>query len=141
LYEEFQKFNISEVSHFRKLDQQRKVTSENKGSRSFNYTINKEGEASFDIACKQVHIIDSDGYGPPENWDKNFRPPWQESENRLYDSRKDHQQNNGGYPSRGRGRGQFQEKPLYYMFHEKDTDHRTRDCPIFLESKKKMAQK
>jgi hypothetical protein len=27
------------------------------------------------------------------------------------------------------------------MFHESDTDHRTRDCLIFLESKKKMTQK
>jgi hypothetical protein len=59
----------------------------------------------------------------------------------MYDSRRDNQQNRGGYPSRGRGRGRFQEKPLYCMFHEKDTDHRTRDCPIFLKSKKKMAQK
>jgi hypothetical protein len=57
----------------------------------------------------------------------------------VYDSRKDHQQNRGGYPSQGRGR--FQEKPLYCMFHEKDTNHRTRDYPIFLKSKKKMAQK
>jgi hypothetical protein len=27
------------------------------------------------------------------------------------------------------------------MFHEKDTDHRTWDCSIFLESKKKITQK
>jgi hypothetical protein len=27
------------------------------------------------------------------------------------------------------------------MFHERDTDHQTRNCPIFLESKKKMTQR
>jgi hypothetical protein len=59
----------------------------------------------------------------------------------MYDSRKDHQQNRGGYSNRGRGRGQNQEKPLYCMFHERDTAHRTRDFPIFLKSKKKMTQK
>jgi hypothetical protein len=59
----------------------------------------------------------------------------------MYDPRKDHQQNRGGYSNRGRGRGQNQEKPLYCMFHERDTAHRTRDFPIFLKSKKKMTQK
>jgi hypothetical protein len=129
------------VSHFRKLDQQTKVTSENEGSRPFKYTRNKEGVGSFNIVHKQVHGIDSNGSGPPENWDKNFRPLRSESKNRIFDSRKDHQQNRGGYPSRGRGIGRFQEKPLYCMFHEKDTVHRTRYYPIFLESKMKMAQK
>jgi hypothetical protein len=127
------------VSHFRKLDQQKKATSENEGSRPFKYTKNKEGAASFDIAHKQVHNIDSNGCGPLENWDKNFRHPRQESENKMYDSRKDHQQNRGSYPNQGRG--WFQEKPLYCMFHEKDTNHRRMGCPIFLELKKKMAQK
>jgi hypothetical protein len=28
-------------------------------------------------------------------------------------------------------------KGLYCMFHEKDTNHRTRDCPIFLESRRR----
>jgi hypothetical protein len=32
----------------------------------------------------------------------------------------------------------MQDMPLYCMFHERDTDHRTRDYPIFLESKKNM---
>jgi hypothetical protein len=27
------------------------------------------------------------------------------------------------------------------LYHERDMDHRTRNCPIFLESKKKMTQK
>jgi hypothetical protein len=27
------------------------------------------------------------------------------------------------------------------MYHERDTNHRTRDCPIFLESMKRMTQK
>jgi hypothetical protein len=141
MLEEFQKFSRLEVSHFRKMDQQRKVTSENEGSRPFKYIRNKERARSFDTTHKQVHSINSNGCRPPENWEKNFRPPRQESENRMYDSRRDNQQNREGYPSQGRGRGRFQEKPLYCMFHEKDTDHRTRDCPIFLESKKKMAQK
>jgi hypothetical protein len=141
LYKEFQKFSRSEVSHYRKLDQQRKVTSENKSSRSFKYSKGREGATCFDVAHKQVHNIDSDGCGPQENWDKYFRPPWQENESRPYEPRRDHQQSRGAYSSRGRGRGQYQDKPLYYMFHEKDTDHQTRDCPIFLESKKKMEQK
>jgi hypothetical protein len=36
---------------------------------------------------------------------------------------------------------QSQERPHYFMFHVKDTSHQTRDCPIFLESKKMMTQK
>jgi hypothetical protein len=63
------------------------------------------------------------------------------NESKPYASKWDHQQSRGAYPNRGRGRGQYQDKPLYCMFQEKDTDHRTRDCTIFLESKKKMAQK
>jgi hypothetical protein len=59
LYEEFQKFSRSEVSHFRKLDQQRKTTNENEGTRPFKYSEGKEGTTSFDTACKQVHSIDS----------------------------------------------------------------------------------
>jgi hypothetical protein len=46
LYEEFWKFSRSEVSHYHKLDQQRKVTNENEGSRPFKYSKGKEGATS-----------------------------------------------------------------------------------------------
>jgi hypothetical protein len=52
LYEEFQKFSRSEVSHFRKLHQQRKTTNENEGSRPFKYSKGKEGATSFNTARK-----------------------------------------------------------------------------------------
>jgi hypothetical protein len=89
----------------------------------------------------QVHSIDTDRCGPLENWEKNFRPLRPESERRTYDPRGDHSQTRGGYTNRGCGRGRTQGRPLYCMFHERDTDHRMRDCPIFLKSKKKMIQK
>jgi hypothetical protein len=74
------------------LDQQRKATSENESSRPFKYSKGKDDTPNFDASQKQVHSIDSDGCGPPKNWDKNFRSPRQESENRAYDPRRDHQQ-------------------------------------------------
>jgi hypothetical protein len=125
LYEEFRKFSRAEVLHFHKLGQQRKAANENKSSRPFKYSTSKEGTSSFDASHKQVHNIDSDGCGPPER-EKNFRPPRQESKNRVYDSGRDR------HPTRGGGRVRTQDRPLYCMFHERDTDHQTRNCPIFL---------
>jgi hypothetical protein len=67
LYEEFQKFSKAKVLHFRKLGQQRKAANENESSRPFKYNKGKEGAPTFDATHKQVHSIDSDGCGPPEN--------------------------------------------------------------------------
>jgi hypothetical protein len=58
-----------------KLDQQRKTTSKNESSSPFKYNKSKEGVTSFEPTLKHVHSIDSDGFGPQENWQKNFRPP------------------------------------------------------------------
>jgi hypothetical protein len=74
LYEEFRKFSRAEVLLFHKLGQQRKSANENENSRLFKYSKSKEGTSSFDTSHRQVHSIDSDGCGPPENWEKNFRP-------------------------------------------------------------------
>jgi hypothetical protein len=67
LYDEFRKFSIAEVLHFCKLGQQRKSTSEDKSSRLFKYSKGKEGTTCLDMPHRQVHNIDMDGYGPPQN--------------------------------------------------------------------------
>jgi hypothetical protein len=67
LYDNFRKFNRSEVLHFRKLDQQRKVPKDNEASRPTKYSKSRDSSMSFDNAHKQIHYIDSDGRGLPEN--------------------------------------------------------------------------
>jgi hypothetical protein len=68
LYEQFIKFSKSEVQHFRKLKQQRKVAKPDEAPRPC-YSDNQRNYP------KPVHSIDSDGCGAPENWEKNFRGP------------------------------------------------------------------
>jgi hypothetical protein len=48
----------------------------------------------------------------------------------------------GGPANRGcgNGRGPYIVKPLYHMYHGNETNHRTKDCLIFLKSKRKMEQ-
>jgi hypothetical protein len=113
---------------------------ENEGSRSTKYIKSRENTSNFDTTHKHVNSIDSDGCGPPENWEKKFRPPRLESESRTYTPRREYHPR-GGHSNRGRGRGRDQDRPLHCMFHERETDNQTSDCPIFLESKKKMSQK
>jgi hypothetical protein len=59
LYEEFAKFSKSEVLHFCKLEQQRKTPKHDETLRPPRYNDNQRRYH------KQVHSIDSDGYGPP----------------------------------------------------------------------------
>jgi hypothetical protein len=72
------------------MGQQRKTMNENKGSSPAKYSKSGENSPHSDTTHKQVHSIDSNGCGPPENWEKNFRPPRLESEIRTYTPRKDY---------------------------------------------------
>jgi hypothetical protein len=72
------------VLHVRKLGQQRKTINENEGSRPTKYTKSRGNTSNFDTTHKQATSIDSNGCGPPEIWEKNFRPPRLESESRTY---------------------------------------------------------
>jgi hypothetical protein len=69
LYEQFAKFSKSEDQHFRKLEQQRKTSKPYEASRP---PRNNDNQHSYP---RPVHNIDSDGYGPLENWEKKFWPP------------------------------------------------------------------
>jgi hypothetical protein len=79
LYKQFAKFSKMEVSYFHKLVQQRKAPKNDEASRPARYNDNQCGYP------KLVHNIDSDGCGPPEDWEKNFGPPPQERNQRAFD--------------------------------------------------------
>jgi hypothetical protein len=76
-----------------------------------------------------VHNIDSYGCESPENWEKNFGPLPQERNPRISDQRFTQYNQRGGTPNRGCGRGRdpYTFRPPYCMFHNSETNHRTKD--------------
>jgi hypothetical protein len=87
-----------------------------------------------------MHNIEGDG--PSENWEKNYGTTLHLTQERTSDQRFNQYNQRGGSASRdcGRGRGPYIVRPLYCIYHGSDTDHSTKDCPIYLELKKKMDQ-
>jgi hypothetical protein len=140
LYNNLWKFSKLEVLHFRKLDQQRKDPKGSEASRPTKYNKSREGTLSFDNATKQVHSTDSDGCGPLKNWEKIIDLAPQKQKQSFRHQKRVSPSHRWLYEP-GQGRGRSEDRPLYCMYHKRDTNQRTRDCPIFLESKKKMIQK
>jgi hypothetical protein len=62
------------VLHFRKVEQQRKAPKESEASKPARYNKGRPSTNNYDSISKHVNSIDSDGYGPPENWEKFFGP-------------------------------------------------------------------
>jgi hypothetical protein len=98
LYEQFTKFSKSEVQHFHKLKQQRKIAKPDEALRP-RYNDNQRSY------LKIVHNIDLVGGGPPENWEKNLGGPQQERNSSTFDQRPPQYNQRGGASNHGRGRG------------------------------------
>jgi hypothetical protein len=99
LYEQFAKFNKSEIQHFHKLEQQRKISRPHEAPRSHQNEIQRSYP-------KPVNSINSDGYGPPENWEKNYKTSSQQTQQRTTsDQRFNQYSQRDGSANRGCGRG------------------------------------
>jgi hypothetical protein len=77
LYDQFAKFSKSEVQHFRKLEQQRKVPKSDEAPK------NRYGDNQCNY-LRPVHSIGPDCDIPPENWSKNSTGPRQQRDPRTW---------------------------------------------------------
>jgi hypothetical protein len=133
LYEQFVKFSKLEVQHFHKLEHQRKNLRPDEAQSSPHFN---DSQPQYP---KPVHIIDFDGGGPPEIWEKNFGMPSQERIPRSFNQRSTQCNQRGDSQNRGRGRGRgrglYTFRPPYCMYHDSDTDHQTKVAQFSLSVK------
>jgi hypothetical protein len=98
LYEQFAKFS-SEIQHFCKLEQQRKISKPGEAPRP----CHSESQCSY---LKPMHNIDFDGCRPPENWEKNYGTLSQQtSQSTISDQRFNQYNQRGGSMNQGHGHG------------------------------------
>jgi hypothetical protein len=135
LYDQFVKFSKSEIQHFRKLEQQRKVAKPDESSRP-HYGNNHRNYP------KLVHNIGPDSDGASENWNKSYREPSHHSDSGTPNQRSPQSNQRGGASNRGRerGRGPYTPRLLYCIYHGNEINHHTKDCPIYIDTKRKMNQ-
>jgi hypothetical protein len=135
LYDQFANFSKVEVQHFRKLKQQRKVPKSDEAPRP-RYNDN---QCNYP---KPVHNIDSDSCGPPENWQKSYEESSQERSPNTFKQRSPQYNQRGKALKHGRGQGLslYTLRPLYYMYQGNKTNHHTKDCPIYINTKWKIHQ-
>jgi hypothetical protein len=80
LYDQFAKLSKSEIQHFHKLEQQRKVAKPNKAAR----TCYNNNHCNY---LKLVHNISSDGDGVSKSWNKDYKGPLQQIHSKTFDQR------------------------------------------------------
>jgi hypothetical protein len=100
LYDQFAKFNKYEVQHFRKLEQQRKVSKSDEALR------NRYGDNQCNYP-RPVHNIGPNGDIPLENWGKNSGGPPLQRDPRTFDQISPQYNQRGRASNRGLLRNSF----------------------------------
>jgi hypothetical protein len=133
LYDQFTKFSKSEIQYFCKLKQQRKVSKSDEAPRP-RYNDN---QCNY---LKPVHSIDFDGHRPPENWQKSYEGPSRERSPNTFDQRSPSTTSGAQLRAPVGVRPSYTLRPQYCMYNGNETNHRTKDCPIYLDTKRNMDQ-